>query len=290
MSPPINANSQINPKENTDVLPTSDIEDTQSDLSSLSLSESANAEDNTASLEPIKTVENHKVEIATLVFLDLETTGLAKSVGKKNVHITEISMIAVGRNEFCKCMYPDLRDVRIMHKLSLCIKPKCSVSREASCITGLTNRNLHDQGTFDENTATLITSFLAHLKKPVCILAHNGKLFDFPLLKAEFEKLNTQLPSDVYIVDTLVGFRKFGMPELPLNQKLHKDVKFKLNGNISYALQNLHLYFFGKLHIGSHSSEGDCIALAKVCHKVRDMIIPWIDENCSNFDSIASLW
>lgn len=157
-------------------------------------------------------------------------------------------------------------------------------------ILGLTNANLQDQGHFDENTATVITAFLSHLKKPVCILAHNGKLFDFPILKAEFEKLSTPLPSDVYIVDTLIGFRKFGMPDLPMNQKLHKDVKFKLNGNISYALQNLHLYFFGKQHVASHSSEGDCIALAKVCHKVRDRIIPWIDENCFKFDAILPMW
>lgn len=82
------------------------------------------------------TTEGSKVNIATMVFFDLETTGLAKTVGKKNVQITEVSMIAVGRNDFCKCSYPDLRDVRVVQKLSLCIRPRCSMSREASCITG----------------------------------------------------------------------------------------------------------------------------------------------------------
>lgn len=82
------------------------------------------------------TTEIHRIRAATLVFFDVETTGLAKSVGKNNVHITEISMIAVGRDEFCKCTYPDLRDIRIVNKLSLCIKPKCPVSKEAASITG----------------------------------------------------------------------------------------------------------------------------------------------------------
>ena len=93
------------------------------------------AENITSSLAALTTQET-KVNIATIVFFDLETTGLAKTCGKKNVQITEISMIAVGRNDFCKCSYPDLRDVRVIQKLSLCIRPRCPVSREASCITG----------------------------------------------------------------------------------------------------------------------------------------------------------
>lgn len=149
---------------------------------------------------------------------------------------------------------------------------------------------MQNQEPFDENTATAVISFLKHLRKPVCMLAHNGKLFDFPILKAEFEKLKIQMPSDIYIVDTLVGIRTMGIPDLPFSQKLHKDVKFKKNGCISYSLPNLHLYFFGKQHLGCHSSEGDCIALGKVCHKLRDKIIPWIDENCFNFDSIKPMW
>lgn len=157
-------------------------------------------------------------------------------------------------------------------------------------LLGLTNSSLQNQEPFDETTASTIINFLSHLQKPVCLLAHNGKLFDFPVLKAEFENLKIQLPPDLYIVDTLVGFRKIGMPDLPFSQKLHKDVKFKLNGNISYALQNLHLYFFGKPHLGSHSSEGDCIALAKVCHKVRDQILPWIEGNCLTFESVQPMW
>lgn len=104
--------------------------DKTNDISSTKVTENI-----TSSLATL-TTEDSKVNIATLVFFDLETTGLAKTVGKKNVQITEVSMIAVGRKEFCKCSYPDLRDVRVVQKLSLCIRPRCSMSREASCITG----------------------------------------------------------------------------------------------------------------------------------------------------------
>lgn len=101
------------------------------------LPNSQHSENIAESFATLTTTDASKVNVlATLVFFDLETTGLANSVGKKNVQITEVSMIAVSRNDFCKCMYPDLRDVRIQHKLSLCIKPNCPVSREASCLTG----------------------------------------------------------------------------------------------------------------------------------------------------------
>lgn len=82
------------------------------------------------------TTEVHKIKASTLVFFDVETTGLAHCIGKKNVQITEVSMMAVSRDEFYKCRFPDLRDIRIVNKLSLCIKPNHPVSPEASCITG----------------------------------------------------------------------------------------------------------------------------------------------------------
>lgn len=106
------------------------------DLDKINDASNTKKTENITSSLAILSTEESKINIATLVFFDLETTGLAKTVGKKNVQITEVSMIAVGRNEFCKCSYPDLRDVRVVQKLSLCIRPRCSMSREASCITG----------------------------------------------------------------------------------------------------------------------------------------------------------
>lgn len=44
---------------------------------------------------------------------------------------------------------------------------------------------LAEVGTFDENKAVLIKNFLRMCKPPICLIAYNGNLFDFPLLKEE---------------------------------------------------------------------------------------------------------
>lgn len=147
-----------------------------------------------------------------------------------------------------------------------------------------------DQEPFDQNAASLITNFLSHLPKPVCLLAHNGDCYDYPLLKAEFNRLNIHLSSDILIADTLKAFRALGVPVFPPERKIAKSVKYGKTGVISYALDNLHLYFFAKKPVGSHSSEGDCIALAKVCHSMKDLILPWVDENCSTMDDVVPMW
>ncbi|GFQ77453.1 three-prime repair exonuclease 1 [Trichonephila clavata] len=231
-----------------------------------------------------------QLTISSLVFFDLETTGLAYEIGKSNVQITEVSMVAISRKEFEQSTYDDLKDIRIIQKLCFCIRPRSSISPSATAITGLNNVNLIDQPLFEQKTAELINSFLSHLPKPVCLLAHNGENFDFPILKAEFTRLSASLSSDIFIADTLKVFRTFGVPVFPPEKKISPLVKYTKRGKISCALSNLHLYFFNKHPPGSHSSEGDCIALAKVCHKMKDLILPWIDENCSTFDSIQPMW
>ena len=54
-------------------------------------------------------------------------------------------------------------------------------------ITGLDNYNLCGQATFDTKTGELLNSFIDWLPTPLCLVAHNGDLYDFPLLKAELE-------------------------------------------------------------------------------------------------------
>lgn len=109
-----------------------DVANPHKELEETVVSEEANLASSLASLS----TESNPFRIATLVFFDIETTGLAHKVGKKNVQITEISMIAVDRNDFFKSIYPDLRDTRIVHKLSLCVRPTCRVSAGAAKLTG----------------------------------------------------------------------------------------------------------------------------------------------------------
>lgn len=42
---------------------------------------------------------------------------------------------------------------------------------------------------FSENVANMIINFLKHLQQPVCIVAHNGDKFDFPILMKELKRL-----------------------------------------------------------------------------------------------------
>lgn len=83
---------------------------------------------------PVKRVAENPV--ATLVFFDLETTGLAHEIGKCNVQITEISMIAMNRKEFEKSQSSELKDIRLIQKVSLCTRPRASVSYGAAKVTG----------------------------------------------------------------------------------------------------------------------------------------------------------
>lgn len=55
--------------------------------------------------------------------------------------------------------------------------------------TGLDNFLLENIRKMDANTIDLINCFFNQLNKPVCLVAHNGKGYDFPILKAHLKKL-----------------------------------------------------------------------------------------------------
>ncbi|KAG8297643.1 exodeoxyribonuclease III activity protein, partial [Homalodisca vitripennis] len=72
----------------------------------------------------------------------------------------------------------------------------------------LTNENLEVQRPFDENVFKLIVYFMERLEKPICLVAHNGNKFDFPILQSELLKINKEFSDDLYCVDSLPGFRE----------------------------------------------------------------------------------
>ena len=124
-------------------------------------------------------------EIKTLVYCDLEATGL-KSSGRPR--ISELSLVAVniedvlelhsqikshlpeGPNEI-ESMLP-----RVMNKLTVCVYPMSTIRPEVSEITGLLYYNLSGESTFYRVTGGLIKNFLACLPSPLCLVAHNGDL------------------------------------------------------------------------------------------------------------------
>jgi DNA polymerase III epsilon subunit-like protein len=55
------------------------------------------------------------------------------------------------------------------------------------CVAGLNNDNLYQQKDFDQGTGEMLSMFLRRLEPPVCLVAHNGGRFDYPLLRAELQ-------------------------------------------------------------------------------------------------------
>ena len=57
-----------------------------------------------------------------------------------------------------------------------------------SCILSeLDNDLLELHSPFDRELADMLRSYLRRLPAPVCLVAHNGNRYDFPLLKAELQ-------------------------------------------------------------------------------------------------------
>ena len=111
---------------------------------------------------------------------------------------------------------------RIVNKLTLCVYPMATIVPLVSDITGLDNYNLNGQSKFDKKTVNLINSFLLLLPSPVCLVAHNGNDYDFPLLKAEMEKTGKSLSSHILCVDSYIGIK-----EIFMNRKEIKRVENK---------------------------------------------------------------
>lgn len=230
--------------------------------------------------------------LSTLVFFDLETTGLPAR-GAPKVQITELSMIAVSKSDFEKSQFSDLHDVRIMNKMCMCVRPTVGVSPCAARLTGLNDCNLLDQQIFDKDTAIMIKIFISKLPKPVCLLAHNGNLFDFPLLKAELQNADVHLPEDVLTADTLNAFKGSESCSSSTGNALTSTNRVKTKGKTSrpsYALNNLYMKYFNKTAANNHSAEGDCVALMMVCHIMRHSILPWICQNARQFSSFKPMW
>ncbi|XP_017076057.1 uncharacterized protein LOC108111183 isoform X2 [Drosophila eugracilis] len=95
---------------------------------------------------------------------------------------------------------------RVLHKLNLLFQPSMMVHPDAENCTGLSNYLLERESKLDADAGQLIISFLKHLPSPVCLVAHNGWGFDFPILRQVFEKLNMELPQSMTCVDSLRAF------------------------------------------------------------------------------------
>ena len=97
---------------------------------------------------------------------------------------------------------------RVVNKLTLCFYPWTLIMPGVSDLTGLDNYNLSSQAQFDARAVELLQGFLGRLAGPVCLVAHNGNKFDFPLLQAELAKVQAGLSEQILCVDSYLGCKK----------------------------------------------------------------------------------
>ncbi|XP_039287163.1 uncharacterized protein LOC111053395 isoform X1 [Nilaparvata lugens] len=146
--------------------------------------------------------------IRSYLILDLETTGFINS------KITEVSLLGVVREHIEECHAKksprhskSINIPRVVQKLNVCVYPNRMINNLVSEVTGLTNDLLQPYPSFNKNTCKQIVEFIKMLPKPVCMLAHNGNRFDFPIIRGELAENGMELPDDLYCADTLQGFR-----------------------------------------------------------------------------------
>lgn len=174
------------------------------------LPEAISLNDVRSSPNPVKTNA-----FKTLVFFDLEATGLNSQTSPPR--ITELCMKALDVQHFKtfdKFFKNELDSQsiesftpRVTNSLNLCFNPRSMIPQKVSDMTGLTNTLLENQHGFSTLTATLLNSFIGHLPQPVCLVAHNGNRYDFPLLKSELQKANSDLDPSLTTIDSLEALR-----------------------------------------------------------------------------------
>jgi DNA polymerase III epsilon subunit-like protein len=126
----------------------------------------------------------------TLIIIDLETTGLIYDQPK----ITELAMIAVSISTL-EQMTVEEQLPRILNKFVKFFDPLKELRDEVVQLTGLNNDMLSVYKPFNRDTVKAMEAFLSDFQKPFCFVAHNGNLFDFPIL---FQEIQSALSTPPY--------------------------------------------------------------------------------------------
>ena len=96
-------------------------------------------------------------------------------------------------------------------------------------LTFLDNYNLSGQSTLNQNTSELIQKILSSLPTPICLVTNYGNTYDFPRLKAELDKLGTQLDADILCADSYVGIKEVFNQKAEMRDKLTKENIIEVN-------------------------------------------------------------
>ncbi|KAF6773833.1 hypothetical protein AHF37_06793 [Paragonimus kellicotti] len=241
-------------------------------------------------LKSAQVVQKPKL-LSTLVFLDLETTGLPSACFKPE--ITELCLLAVSRFALEQTDKP----IRVQNKLNLCFYPTRTMQSVAAKVSGLNKDNLFHQKDFDTTAVNILQLFLTRLDPPICLLAHNGNRFDFALLRAQllslrgidFRLLDCH-GSPILCADTLSLFTALNdyLPSIGYRSSPKKSVSPPRT--VSFQLGNVYSRVFGSPHSNAHSAEGDCIALMDLVQHLGLSAIDWLQSNYSDFNKIPVMY
>ena len=243
------------------------------------------------------------INIKTLVYFDLEATGL-KSSGRPR--ISEIAFVAVNFEDIGELHLQIQNQIRnknnqdylfqiesllprVLNKLTLCVYPMATIMPEVTDITGLDNYNLTSQTRFDANTGDLLKTFLARLPNPVCLVAHNGNAYDFPLLKAEMKKASIHLGSEIVCADSYIGMKALFQNSIELIETVDTDNKRRQPPQ-SFSLENVHKHLLGCKPSRSHGAEADCLALLRTTAALGKEWLNWVENNSKLFSEYKAMW
>nr|XP_004662083.1 three-prime repair exonuclease 1 [Jaculus jaculus] len=221
----------------------------------------------------------------TLIFLDLEATGLPFSQPK----VTELCLLAVHRyalenTPISGGHQPTVpQPPRVVDKLSLCVAPGKACNPAASEITGLSTAELvaHGRQRFDDNLANLLLTFLQRQPQPWCLVAHNGDRYDFPLLQAELAMLGlSSLLDGAFCVDSITALKALERASSPSEHGPRK----------SYSLGSIYARLYGQAPVDAHTAEGDVLSLLSICQWRPQALLQWVDANARPFSTIKPMY
>ncbi|XP_063535352.1 three prime repair exonuclease 2-like [Cydia strobilella] len=226
--------------------------------------------------------------IATYVFLDLGTTGLRST----DPNITELHMIAF-RCEDLRQYFRDggeehdakLRDYETLHcRLENHVMWHISdISEEGE------DYDLYKKCSLKDKTVT----FLEDLEKPVCLIAHSGNRFDFPLLKDELADAEGFSPKDIVCADTMAAFYDIFEPDSKKTSYKERrrgsfpwpDYHFD---KMSYRLEDVYKRMFGVKPMLEDAKDRNK-ALVKIALDQGFEFMLWVAENNMPFTSFFKL-
>lgn len=213
--------------------------------------------------------------VETFVFIDLETTGLDTDTD----NIVEIFACAVNVHDlgYFKITGSEVnvKEVipRLVDQINLMVLPICDIPAMAAEINGITREELtlRKKECFTIDTARILENFLLQLKEPLCLVAHNGFKFDYPMLLSHLQRTKTDHPiwGRIFCTDSLIVLReKYPNQSRSLNN-MYNNIARQVKGPISQ----------------SHSAEGDVLRLM-VITKLQEQMVEWLESKKIRFDEL----